>query len=168
MSTSDSIAIVALIISTITACATAIALSFNIWHTSRTRRSEELKVARELMNRIWDGRKVLDDYYERYIASPPKNEELKIRAYEWANLVGDLIYEIEGFRAYVITGEIKNRTDVELHKIRIFVVLQRIENLRNLIPIEPKEPKDVSDRWIVELKKWCREGNEGRLPVDTR
>jgi hypothetical protein len=114
-------------------------------------------------------RQVLFDFFYKYAESPPKeSNDLVIRTQQWITSIEELLFEIEDFRWEVVTDEINNRFDIIHHKIRLFTVLGQIRILRDLLnSLETTEQKDNFDRWISELREWCREGNENRLPADS-
>jgi hypothetical protein len=85
----DFLAIAAIVVSLST-------LFFTIWNTSRTRRSEQLKVVRELMLNIIERRQVLETVYRKNSRSPltdnKENLEAKLEAIEWNRSLSDLVF----------------------------------------------------------------------------
>jgi hypothetical protein len=116
------------------------------------------------MYRIFECRQVLDSLFDRYNASPPKEDrDRKLRALEWNRCLGDLMYEIEEFRAFVIFHDIGKRIEILLYKMRVRAILGYVLALRDIIPLEDQKTKEHYDDWIKMLRKWCEEGNEERL-----
>ena len=143
-------------------------LGFTIWNANRTRRSEQLKVARELMYSIIECRQVVDTLYDRYRASTPKDDQDRgLEVLEWVRSIGDLMYEIEEFRSFVTFQGIENKSEILLYKMRLHGLLEYVKVLRSGISLEDSQTKDHYDRWTTELREWCKKGNEKRLPTNT-
>jgi hypothetical protein len=162
---SDTIAVVALIVSAIISVAT---ISVNAWFTSRTRRSEQLKVARELMNRILESEKPVAALLDKYLTSPPKDEKIrKLGTAQWIDNVGVILIGVQNFKHEVERGQINNESDIKLYKKQLFGVLIYTKGLHEIFSdlngLLTKDREQI-DGWITDLMAWCREGNEESIP----
>ena len=99
-------------------------LLFSIWRWFKTPRSEQLKIARERMLSVFECRKILDTFFHKYRSSPPADDQDKaLDALEWFRNLGDLMFEAEEFRAFVIIQGIGKQKDILHHKLRLHHIL---------------------------------------------
>jgi hypothetical protein len=138
-------------------------LGFTIWNASRTRRSEQLKIARELMYRILDSRHTIDSLHDKRHGPQEDDENMNIKSFEWVRSISDLMNDIEEFKAYSIIEDIENRSDILLYKIRIHAVLEHVLVSRRNVSLEQSDAKSFYDQWISELEGRCKKGNEKRF-----
>jgi hypothetical protein len=139
-------------------------LGFSIWQWTRTRKSEQLKIARELTYSIHGSRQILDAFFDRYNVSPPKEErDYRLRAVEWIRSLGDFMYEIEEFKFFIVFQGKENNNEILNYKMRLLVDLTYVQELRRLLPFEDQKTREHYDKWITELREWCEKGNERRI-----
>ena len=148
--TSENVAIGAVLISLST-------LGFSVWQWTRTRRSEQLKVSRELMYRIFERRQVLDAVFDGYTATPPiAPTDVAHRTLEWTRSIRDFMFEIHEFRSYVNHQKIDKRSEILQYKKRLNGDLLYIQGAHKLLPFNVSKSLGPGiDNEINELKKWC-------------
>jgi hypothetical protein len=171
----DILAVGALIISLST-------LGFTIWNASRTRKSEQFKIAREMMNSLLEMYKEMQDKMNRSYSRPLKTPENEKdvhysevgEQYDQLTKASFMRNMIEEFKLFVQQQGIGKSPMILLYKLRVLDIASSVtvtfmyslhryrepeetnQELRDMIKRENEELK----KWYEQVQEWCGEGNE--------